>query len=1191
MFSRHSLTKSSLLHHWRSNLAIICGVAAATAVLSGALMVGDSMRGSLRDLTLDRIGKIDHLVVSDGFFRMELADELMQAKPGDISYEQVQPIIYFPGGTVENEGGQGRASGVTVIGTTPSFPDLDQSDIWPATGMPLGESVIVNQALADDLGITAAEVAGGSATVTLRIPKRGQLPSDSSLGKKEGLIESLVNLNVTSIVPATGLGRFGLHPTQADPLNLYLPIEILQDALARTVLKHKSSPRQANMLLVSDGDRATRFDRLQIALRPRLEDLGLILKRAKQTFTSDADANTEARSSETVFDYWSLSSERLVMNESVVEAIQSADVDAKPVFTYLANDLRIADGVSESGIPFSMIASIDFDKRFQPKSAITGQPIAPLKANEMVLNRWAAEDLNAKPGDTIAVTYFEPESTSESAQADGTGQVERTVNLKLVDVATVTEPIEGPTVRRRGKVTPAEYDQRPAVTNDPDLTPEVPGLTDAASIENWDLPFETAGKIRSQDDEYWELFRTTPKGFVSLETGQQLWDSRFGHVTSFRIPASIPMQEAEPRLRIASQLQQSKGSTGLEIVPIRERGLAASSGSTPFDALFLALSMFVIGAALILVVLLFRLAMQQRSAELGVLAAVGFGQRTVRRIFLTEMLCVAGIGAWLGVQLGVGYAALMVHGLTTWWVGAISRPFLQLQISPTSLIIGLLGGLTICAITILGSLRLIGQQSATSLLAGRIESKTVSRHQRPARRWLAAALFVIALGLSVWAARLAGEAQAGVFMGAGNLVLTALLLWVHQWLSRADGHGGADGPRQPTLPTVGALASRAARRNPLRSTLTIGLVAVASFLIVAVSSFRLSPNEAGTAGFDWIATTSQPIMKPIASDANQAATVFSVRHHNAEDASCNNLYQSTQPQVLGVPESFIASFDPGQPNATTPFAWGGTQAATEAQQANPWRLLSGEAHAGSAADPIPVLIDKNTANYSLKIFAPGTQFKTEYDSGETVHFVAVGFLANTILQGSLITSESNFVRAFPSAAGYQYFLGRDGARADDESAVAAANLEQEYGDYGFDARSATATLAGFMSVQNTYLSTFQTLGGLGLLLGTFGLAAVQIRSVLERRRELALMQAVGFGRQQLAKMILLESVWLLLTGLGIGLAAALFSTLPHWLLGAASIPWLELAIIFAAIITTGLQAATRASRALARLPLVQALRV
>ena len=77
-------------------------------------------------------------------------------------------------------------------------------------------------------------------------------------------------------------------------------------------------------------------------------------------------------------------------------------------------------------------------------------------------------------------------------------------------------------------------------------------------------------------------------------------------------------------------------------------------------------------------------------------------------------------------------------------------------------------------------------------------------------------------------------------------------------------------------------------------------------------------------------------------------------------------------------------------------------------------------------------------------------------------------------------------------------------------------LEETLSDYGFDAASTAERLASYHRVENTYLSTFQMLGGLGMLLGTLGLAAVLLRNVFERRRELALLRAVGYGPRQFA---------------------------------------------------------------------------
>ena len=91
-------------------------------------------------------------------------------------------------------------------------------------------------------------------------------------------------------------------------------------------------------------------------------------------------------------------------------------------------------------------------------------------------------------------------------------------------------------------------------------------------------------------------------------------------------------------------------------------------------------------------------------------------------------------------------------------------------------------------------------------------------------------------------------------------------------------------------------------------------------------------------------------------------------------------------------------------------------------------------------------------------------------------------------------------------------------------------LEDRLSDQGFDVTDSQPILAGLMALQNTYLRTFQSLGALGLLLGTFGLAAVQMRSVLERRGEMGLLRAAGFRRRRLSLLVLLENIMLLLAG-------------------------------------------------------------
>src|SRR6516164_10480611 len=104
MTLRHLLWRN-LTGHWRGNLAVLLGVAVATAVLTGALLVGDSLRGSLRDLTLRQLGWVDHALVGGRFVREKLADEL--------DVDKACPAILLQGAATK-EGSDRRAGHVTI---------------------------------------------------------------------------------------------------------------------------------------------------------------------------------------------------------------------------------------------------------------------------------------------------------------------------------------------------------------------------------------------------------------------------------------------------------------------------------------------------------------------------------------------------------------------------------------------------------------------------------------------------------------------------------------------------------------------------------------------------------------------------------------------------------------------------------------------------------------------------------------------------------------------------------------------------------------------------------------------------------------------------------------------------------------------------------------------------------------------
>ena len=283
-----------------------------------------------------------------------------------------------------------------------------------------------------------------------------------------------------------------------------------------------------------------------------------------------------------------------------------------------------------------------------------------------------------------------------------------------------------------------------------------------------------------------------------------------------------------------------------------------------------------------------------------------------------------------------------------------------------------------------------------------------------------------------------------------------------------------------------------------------------------------------------------------------------------DDASCLNLYQPRNPRIMAPPPAFLH-------NARFAF-----QEAV-AQVPNPWLLLESEEPGGV----IPAIADANSMTYSLHLKL-GEVFALN-----GVRYRIVAALQDSLFQGELLISETNFLRLFPQTEGYRFFLiSAPTANADE----VASTLKDALSDYGFDVQPTAARLAGFHKVENTYLSTFRALGGLGLALGVVGLGAVLLRNVLERRKELALLRAVGYRPRHIAILVLAENAMLLLLGLGTGVVSAAFAVAPVVSARGGHAPWASVAGLLALVLAAGVAASLAATAAALRSPLLDALK-
>jgi len=1169
--NRFRLVVSSLRHYWRTNLAVLFGVIAGTTVIGGALVVGDSVRASLRQMTLDRLGKIDFVVSGPRFVREDLTQELETvaqdgATATAMKLSSFSPAIIMQAGLQAKTGDTVRRAGqVNVYGVDERAWSLVDSASLPR---PVEGGVVLNASAAAAIN---AKV-GDDITIWIEIPSL--VPRDTLMGNKDNDSQE-IPLKVSGIAPdTTGVGRLGLHPTQALPLNAFVDLSYLQDRLSvekARPTRHDPDGRQArvNAMFVHDEAGTSPYP------NPKTQVLNQLLTKA----WSLTDLNLRLVENKSIGGIV-FESDQMILEDKLVSTAEKTatelNLEVAPVMVYLANRLW-NPAVYESGkrggySMYSTVAGVemsDLGGKLFPGIEFLGEQPAPSNWGEfdVVINEFLATDLHAKIGDRIKFTFHTIGSRGELPELEHEFTVRAIIAMSGAAI-------------------------------DRSLTPEVKGITDVDSLSNWDQPFPMdLDAVTPRDDEYWDHYRAIPKLFLPLKTAQKLWPSRYGSLTSLRLaPMSRTTGDPAPTRSLRDQFETallknlSPAEIGLSFQPVKSIGLLAAKGSNDFSGLFIGFSLYLIVSALILIGLLFRLGIEQRVRDLGLLGAVGLTPRQVGRQMLSEVLVTILIGGLVGTVTAVGYAQAMIYGLTHWWVDAVGTRELIISVSPLTLLMGLAITVIAAALSVWWSLRQLKRLSLRDQLSGVVEPQvdvaTQHRGAKSSRRRAIVCSIVALILMAMTAIGLVPAAAA--FFGVGVLLLVVSMSFLSVWLQNEHGIGVTG--HGPTA--LGRLGLRNASRQRQRTVMTAGMIATATFLIVAVAAFRRDPTSerplksSGNGGFTLVAESSSPILYDLNTadgrkklnllplDGSASAellasiNVVPFRVRPGEDASCLNLYQTTVPRILAAPESLLDQ---------NRFAF----------VSGSWKAL---AHHGENSVPeqsvVPVLGDMNTLAFSLHKQV-GQTIAVPNEEHPLHQLVVKGMFQDSIFQGVLVMAESDFVRLFPEQRGFRYFL----IDVPPEQAEAASEyLETKLAAYGFDAEPVAERLARFLSVQNTYLSTFQTLGGLGLLLGTFGLATIMLRNVLERQAELALLRAIGFRRRSVALLVIWENAFVLLWGLIAGTTSALLAAAPGLLSRGADLPWQSLISLLVIVFSTGMVAAMFAVAAAVRLPIVTTLR-
>ncbi|MDR3011670.1 MAG: FtsX-like permease family protein [Chitinispirillales bacterium] len=589
-----NLAKRNFVFYLRSNILFAAGCAISATILIGALLIGTSLKESLHRLHQPRLGEIRWAINSSaGFFRESIADSIN-------TYLSIKTAPILPmSGSVWVTGGSAGGLRVNIVGVDERFWELGASGERPQN---FDGGAFINSAVARKLNI------GPGDQIILRFQTAGSLAMDAPFGLDENL--STLNLPITSIIDRDGFGDFSLRAEHFAVYNVFVPLALLQTA--------NDISEIVPMILIGEStDKSAQITNEKI-----------INTIQKSLDIKDAGLNVRV-----VGDYFEIYSDRVFINDPLRDMIINTVPDAIPVSTWFVNSI----GKEGKSTPYSFVSTMPI--RY-------GQQ---LKSDQIILSEWIADDLGAKIGDTITLTYFVPRQTS---------------GLRI-DTSTF--------------VVSAIHNQDTSAWLNRSLMPPYPGLADAGSCMDWNpsIPVDLE-KIRIKDEIYWDRYGGTPKAIIAYETAERIWDNRFGASTAIRLPT----------LATADFLDSlTPAICGIQLTNVRANIDRAVNNGIDFAPLFIGLSFFTFIAALLLIWLLSTLQIKSRESEHKILMALGYSKKHILQIYLLEGLIIFLIGIAAAIPLAPLYAIAIIS-LKTVWHAAIQMPELGLHIDMASILIG-----------------------------------------------------------------------------------------------------------------------------------------------------------------------------------------------------------------------------------------------------------------------------------------------------------------------------------------------------------------------------------------------------------------------------------------------------------------------------------------------------------------------
>ena len=340
------LVIKSLKHYFKANLWIALGVAITCAVITGGLIVGDSVKYSLEQNTRLRLGEITHSLTSgERYFTTGLSGKLNQAGFNSSSALKLEAVA-------SSNGGQLKLNKVTVWGIDKMFTNVIGIES-SAFGFSKDETCFISENTATRLNIAIGD------DLLLKIEKAGLIPANAPFVSDENQWVSY-RVKVDKILSTEELGRLSLQNSQTAPFNVFLPLNKLNELMEFS--------NKANVILLSTT-----------------ESKSVIEQAIQQAYTLDDAALkiTEANAT----DEWELQSERVFIDDAIARSVENSGMQYNSILTYFTNYFKFGNNET----PYSFISTL---------------PDNEIESNEIVINTWLATDLKISVGDSIEIGFY-----------------------------------------------------------------------------------------------------------------------------------------------------------------------------------------------------------------------------------------------------------------------------------------------------------------------------------------------------------------------------------------------------------------------------------------------------------------------------------------------------------------------------------------------------------------------------------------------------------------------------------------------------------------------------------------------------------------------------------------------------------------------------------------------------------------